>query len=534
MLSGVTQGSLGIDQEPTESFQILFGQARRFVRFKRKTLSSAEQSALQRECSIHAATIPFCQEIRDLQSDENQGTKHRVRTHKTPRGQIAKYAHWIRSGNLENLKPIPEEDVISALKKIRFPSEIESATQAVFQSSSCPNSTLSWLLGVKTEEFLPVESARKTAIQLYEKSIQCSTEINDTALKVRLRLSLLKIWENDCSAALPHLKFLSEHPTSTTDFAPRALFWQYQCGAQLKKSDLSNQSKKELIQRYPVSLQTVLAQIDEKTSGPNYSSRSDSPIQMRLANQPLLNQRVRAIEALIKLEEPRYAQDLLNQMEQFTDRTPTRFRLYLAALYFRVDESIHRFKLLSAVFKEDPELISKSSLELFYPHLSSITTATKVSALDRMLLLSLIRQESAFNKNARSPAGAMGLMQIMPRTARRFFRLRNAKQLYNPNLNLEVGSRYFSNLLRNYGGDAELALAAYNAGPKRVEECLKRYPVKDRALFLDLIPYRETRDYISSIARNYFWYVSLYSDRKTQPFEGRRTLGKVFNLFRSS
>ena len=532
-LSDVTRGHLGIEDESAEALQTLLEKSKRFVRYRKRTLTQAEWGVFQQDCSKDPSAVPFCQEMLELQSDESQRSKKRIRSRKSSKRTLATYAQWIREGKLENLKPLSEENLLHALKMVRHLAELESVSQAILQASNCTNQTLGWLLGVKMEEFLPEETARKKAIQLYEKSAQCNTEVNDFSLKVRLRLSLLKIWESDCTGALPHLKFLSENATPNTDYAPRALFWQYQCGSQLKKAEISVQSKKALIQRYPVSLQTVLAQIDESSSGPNYSSKIDSPVQLRVVDNSPLNQRIRAIESLLKIQEPRYALALLNQLEPQIERTPPRFRLYLAALYFRVDDSIHRFKLLSSIFREDPELLSKTSLELFYPDHTALNAKSKTTALDKMLLLALVRQESAFNSKARSPAGALGLMQIMPRTARRFFRLRSPSQLYNPEVNLQVGSRYFSNLLKNYGGDAELALAAYNAGPKRVEEWLKRYPVKDRALFLDLIPFRETRDYVSSIARNYFWYVSLYSGTLTQSTEGRKTLGKVFNLFKS-
>ena len=72
--------------------------------------------------------------------------------------------------------------------------------------------------------------------------------------------------------------------------------------------------------------------------------------------------------------------------------------------------------------------------------------------------------------------------------------------------------RFFSRLNERYGGEAELALAAYNAGPENVDIWQARYPVANRLLFVDLIPFRETREYVASIARNYFWYKKLYEE----------------------
>jgi hypothetical protein len=85
-------------------------------------------------------------------------------------------------------------------------------------------------------------------------------------------------------------------------------------------------------------------------------------------------------------------------------------------------------------------------------------------------------------------------------------------EILDPKNNVRLGTLYFRSLLEQYDGDAELALAAYNAGPDKVDAWLKRYPVENRMLFFDLIPFKETRDYVALIARNYFWYMSLYGD----------------------
>ncbi len=533
LLSEVTGYFLGIDQETPESRQDLTNRALLYLRYKKNTLSRSEKASLLNSCSSKLEPQAFCQDLSPTPHSQGQhGKKDRLSKQRGEKS-AKQNAHRIQAGDFESLKSVSQDDLREALKKIREVAELDSILKKVLQAKPQPGSPLSAAFGFKMEEFLPNDTARKSAIQLYEKAIQEETGIDETTLKVRLRLSLLKIWENDCPAALPHLKFLSENSTPTTDFAPRALFWKHQCGIQLKKSEDSTEAKKALFQRYPFSLQSVLIQMDEPSPTSPHTTRIDSPTQARIQGTHPFNLRIREIEVLLKLREPGYARQLLNRSETQLDAVPARVKLYLAALTLRMDDSIRRFKLLSSAFREDPNLISKTSLELFYPRKTDLTPQQKVGSLDPMLVLSLIRQESAFNIRARSPAGAMGLMQIMPKTARRFHRMKNPNQLYNPTFNLEVGSRYFSKLLRNYDGDAELALAAYNAGPKRVEEWLKRYPVKDRALFIDLIPFKETRDYVSSIARNYFWYVSLYSDRLNKPTEGRKELGKVFNLFKS-
>ena len=101
-----------------------------------------------------------------------------------------------------------------------------------------------------------------------------------------------------------------------------------------------------------------------------------------------------------------------------------------------------------------------------------------------------MRQESAFNVRAKSPTGAVGLMQVEPRTARNVQKV-TKKQLYDPKTNIEIGVKYFTRLLKLHQGETELALAAYNAGPERVKQWRRQYPIDNRLLFL--VCYRSER-----------------------------------------
>src|SRR5262245_49244469 len=100
------------------------------------------------------------------------------------------------------------------------------------------------------------------------------------------------------------------------------------------------------------------------------------------------------------------------------------------------------------------------------------------------LVRAVVQVESAFNPNARSPKGALGLMQLMPATMQQFG-VRNA---FDPNENVRAGVAYLRQLLDRYDNDEQLALAAYNAGPGAVDKHGQTIP-----------PYRETRAYVSKI-----------------------------------
>ncbi len=133
--------------------------------------------------------------------------------------------------------------------------------------------------------------------------------------------------------------------------------------------------------------------------------------------------------------------------------------------------------------------------------------------LDPLIVISLIRQESAFNPEAKSGVGAKGLMQLMPATAKRFNRRVKVTHLGNPEINVAIGTRYLRQLINRFDGNLIYALASYNAGEKRIDRWRKEIFRNDDPLStIESIPYEETRNYVKLIYRNNFFY-SLIENR---------------------
>jgi soluble lytic murein transglycosylase len=140
---------------------------------------------------------------------------------------------------------------------------------------------------------------------------------------------------------------------------------------------------------------------------------------------------------------------------------------------------------------------------------------SELNGLDPYLVASLIRQESEFNALALSRANAVGLMQLLPKTGKsvaKQVKLRgySAPQLYTPAVNLELGTRYFKDMVDKYNGQFEYALAAYNAGTDRVGDWLGQGHYRDPQEFVESIPFTETREYVQAILRNASVYRQLY------------------------
>lgn len=149
----------------------------------------------------------------------------------------------------------------------------------------------------------------------------------------------------------------------------------------------------------------------------------------------------------------------------------------------------------------------------------SFAKASKRHKLNAEELRAIARRESAFNPVAQSGVGARGLMQLMPATAKQTAKKQGIKysgeaSLYEPALNIQLGSAYYASLLERYNNNRVLATAAYNAGPSRVNAWLARSEGKlDVMAFIESIPFTETREYVQAV----FSYRLIYEHRKGAP-----------------
>ena len=149
------------------------------------------------------------------------------------------------------------------------------------------------------------------------------------------------------------------------------------------------------------------------------------------------------------------------------------------------------------------------------PYWDELLRQARANALDPYLVASLIRQESEFNPGALSRANAYGLMQLLPSVGRseaRAARMRHfsTSSLLVPTVNIQLGTHYFKEMVTQYNGQVEYALAAYNAGSNRVDEWLQAGHYGDIAEFVESIPFTETREYVQAIMRNSKVYRQLY------------------------
>jgi soluble lytic murein transglycosylase len=159
---------------------------------------------------------------------------------------------------------------------------------------------------------------------------------------------------------------------------------------------------------------------------------------------------------------------------------------------------------LSIMAANAAELRDDLSLRFPSPFTPTFVKESRASAVPISFLYGVARQESAFAPAARSSAGALGVMQLMPATAAATARntgepIPVTAALFDPVVNIHIASRHLAELLERYDGNRVLAAAAYNAGPHRVDRWLRDRPARPADVWIETIPFAETRDYVKNV-----------------------------------
>ncbi|HEY7204686.1 MAG TPA: transglycosylase SLT domain-containing protein [Methylomirabilota bacterium] len=226
-------------------------------------------------------------------------------------------------------------------------------------------------------------------------------------------------------------------------------------------------------------------------------------------------------EALRDVGLRQYADEELDEITRTSVAEPK--RLYALSAAYVAEERYHMaLRILRRYFlgvARSAAATPREFQEMFYPlgWKVALTSAADRVSLDPYLVAAVVREESSFHPGARSRVGARGLMQLMPDTGRAVAQSRqipfpDAEVLDQPAVNLELGSTFLAGLMREFG-DARLAAAAYNAGPTRVREWWTSRRTDDLEVWVDQIPYNETRAFVKRVMLSWEEYRRVYGDK---------------------
>lgn len=310
---------------------------------------------------------------------------------------------------------------------------------------------------------------------------------------------------------------------SDTDFEIPSLYWLWRAQQRLK-SPKADEVAQELIRRYPLSYYGIRARYELNGEKLNFESGSKQKDKFS-AEIMVTSAGAQSWLRFTALLSGGWLQEAQAELEQLPEPTDPEGMVTWAWLWGQTLNYVRTFEILQSVWQRDPSMLRPSVLKVAYPQefLSQITAEANKYKLPPLLILSLIRQESSFRPNVQSPAGAMGLMQVMSVTGREIasdlrIKLSNfPSDLYQTDINIRIGTNYVYRLSRNFEGHVPLILAAYNAGIGNIRGWLNnRVDLAglksnhssqiDSEIWFDELPWLETSGYIKSILRNWILY----------------------------
>jgi len=364
-------------------------------------------------------------------------------------------------------------------------------------------------------------SAPKSAEPVYVKLAQSYPE-SDEGLAATWRLGWLSWLRGDYGEAIERWSRIASVRAASQGYRDASAYWIGRAHAELGQTEAATRQFAQLIAEAPRSYYGILASRRaphvQPSPGRNPASAQlaaslpADPRELLQAEAPWAR-----VEALRAVGLGDYADEMDSMARRAADNPR---RLYaLSAAY--AQES--RFYLSLRILKRNFLGVARSAppaprtfWDLFYPMgwRNELTDAASRAVLDPYLVAAIVREESSFYPQARSRVGARGLMQLMPATARPLARSRglptSEESLDDPAVNLVLGSAYLSVLMKEFG-EPRLAVAAYNAGPTSVREWWKSRPTEDLEVWVELIPYDETRRFVRRVMLAWEEYRRLYA-----------------------
>lgn len=326
------------------------------------------------------------------------------------------------------------------------------------------------------------------------------------------------LWGRDDDALKTFDEYVRRYPDG--DWKTNSLFWSAKILDKRGRVEDRNAKVAQLVAEYPYSYYAYRAKELWKV-GTGFSAS-------RIATFPDLD------AELAKVDEPRLAtvrelqsigldraaaREMKVLASKYEDNLGVQFTL--ADVYVRGGEPFKANGVLQRRFREfvrhGGENIPRRFWEILFPlaYWDAIRAEAERRGHDPYLLASIIRQESGFEPTTVSNAGAVGLMQIMPEEAARIGEAGGLgaitrEDLFDPQKNVAAGAAEYSQKLAAMNDNPVLAIAAYNAGETAVRQWMERTPAADADLFIESIPYAETRLYVKTVTRNRNEYRRIY------------------------
>jgi soluble lytic murein transglycosylase len=367
----------------------------------------------------------------------------------------------------------------------------------------------------KLERYDEVNQAQNVLLQQYSSSDEAANYRWSMASKLATTGNYISAWQWAQQISV-------NNPDSSV--APKAAFWVGKWAEKLGQVKEAQTAYQYVLNNHPHSYYAWRAavrlgkDVGDFTTIRNLDLKVETPI-----NRSIPPAGSNMFKELFLLGENSDAIDLFNAEMGNKQETTVSEQFTQGLLKQTQGKYLDSINLIWSLSKRDnPEdfrewQILRKSPEYWYalfpfPYQDLVVKWSKERKLNPFLVISLIRQESRFEKEIKSPVGATGLMQVMPDTAKWITEKTKQKEysLTNPEDNINLGTWYLNYTHDTYDNNSMLAIASYNAGPGNVSEWLENNNLDDIDEFIENIPFAETKNYIETVFGNYWNYVELY------------------------
>ncbi len=363
-----------------------------------------------------------------------------------------------------------------------------------------------------------LEDQEPARAQAQLRQLERQTAAPNLASEARWSLAWTELRRGAGLQALPLLDKLAAGASDDVE-VQRARYWRGV--ARSEAPDEANQAEgaaqlRELVRDVPLSYYGLLAAervgalpVEKSLAGP----RAPEPEAPEL----------RRTRLLLDGGFPEVASD---EIESYADEAhlDREGRIATARLLHRTGDSYRALKLIDDAFgptlEQGVDPTWREAWELAWPRAfgEQVDGSTREFGFDPALVWAIMREESAYRAQVSSPAGALGLMQLMPPTAGKVAGELGltgfvAERLYDPETNIRLGTYYLRSLIERFGGSRPLAIASYNAGPEAVGRWLEKDSDVKPDAFVESVTYGETRRYLRRVLRSYRMYQVLYGDQ---------------------
>ena len=388
------------------------------------------------------------------------------------------------------------------------------AEKAYAKLKGQPNSTMALLTAGRSALFI---GENKSAVEYFETLTKEHAGTLEAA-EAHFRLGLLKYREKkdlEASAYFERLLALS----AGKDYEYRALYWYWRAQQRLN-AEKSKDLAMLLIQKYPLTYYALKAKTEL-----NLPFYDDTATQISDVHMMLTDKEKESWERFLLLSLNGWWNEAKAELDMLPSALSNSEKIVRAKLYRKVHRGDQSIMIMNQIWNEDPSMIKTDLLKVVFPKDFSqqIQKESQTQKIDSQLVYSLIRQESAFRIDAVSTSQAMGFMQIIPPTGQELAQDLKIKgyetqQLFQPDLNIKMGTLYIARLVRSFGGNISYALAAYNAGPTKVRRWMNARPQlferEDDEIWIDELPWEETSFYVKAILRNIILYKTLFEEKR--------------------